>query len=29
MTELFPGMTQPVVDISRFEIKHRGKGWMG
>lgn len=29
MTELFPGMTEPVVDISRFEIKHRGRaGWM-
>ena len=29
MTELFPGMTQAAVDISRFAITHRGKsGWM-
>jgi len=27
MTELFPGMTQPVVDASRFAIKAR-QGWM-
>lgn len=28
MTELFPGMTQPVVDASRYAMP-RGRGWMG
>jgi phage terminase large subunit-like protein len=27
MTELFPGMTQPVADVSRYAIKG-GRGWM-
>ena len=29
MTELFPDMNETQVDISRFEITHRGRsGWM-
>lgn len=29
MTELFPGMVQPVVDVSRFEISGGRGGWLG